>query len=44
VCRFEHDDDAVAVTEHVHVSAATAFMPMMSSVNAPEFAFAYRIT
>ena len=42
--RFHHDDDAVAMTEHVRISAATAFMPMMSSVDPPEFIFAYRVT
>ena len=44
VCRFHHDDDAVATTDHVRISAATAFMPMMSSVDPTEFVFAYRIT
>lgn len=44
IYRFNQEPGCVAVTDHVCISVATAFIAEMSYVNPPHFTFAYRIT
>ncbi|XP_002736279.1 F-box only protein 3-like [Saccoglossus kowalevskii] len=44
IYRYYHDDNCVAVTNHIKVTVATCMMPELSSINPPKYIFAYHIT